>query len=199
MRIVVALQNAWVGHLGCLEFIQELCRNRDEHEVIIALDGLSAITVEQIRGAFDEILPQENIRPWFSPEKPTSLTHPLWLPKVADMLEKSFLSSLYPDMVLVMEPFQMSPLADCSASLKYCILMPDTSSADLSGLNEADNIFFLTSSGQSRSTFIDQFGIDDEHIVAIAQQDDDPLYAYQDWSRTCLYGRAVHSGTQREE
>ncbi len=175
MRIVVALQNAWVGHLGCLEFIQELCRNRDEHEVIIALDGLSAITVEQIRGAFDEILPQENIRPWFSPEKPTSLTHPLWLPKVADMLEKSFLSSLYPDMVLVMEPFQMSPLADCSASLKYCILMPDTSSADLSGLNEADNIFFLTSSGQSRSTFIDQFGIDDEHIVAIAQQDDDPL------------------------
>ncbi len=170
------MQNAWVGHLSCLEFIQELCRNREEHEVIIALDGLSAATVEHIRSAFDEILPQENIRLWFSPVISShSLPHSLWLPKVADMLERGFLSSLYPDMVLVMEPFKTSAPANFSSSLRCCILLSDPSSVTLSGVNEIDNTFFLAPSEQSRKTLIDQLGIEEQHIVAIAQHDNDPL------------------------
>ena len=176
MRIVVALQNAWVGQLSCLDFIQELCRNREEHEIIIALDGFSAINVERLRGTFYEILPQENIRLWYSPViSSLSLPHPLWLKKVSRILEWGFLSSLYPDIVLFMEPFEASPADDFSTNLNCCIFLHDSFSDNLSQLNNIDGTFFLTPSFQSRRTLIDQLGIEEQHIVAIAEYDDEPF------------------------
>ena len=70
MRIVIDMQGAQtesrfrgIGRYT-MSFTQALVRNRGEHEIILALNGLFPDTIEPIRAVFDGMLPQENIRVW---------------------------------------------------------------------------------------------------------------------------------------
>ena len=73
MRIVIDMQGAQtesrfrgIGRYTT-SFSQAIARNRGEHEILLALNGLFPDTIEPIRAAFDGLLPQENIRVWYAP------------------------------------------------------------------------------------------------------------------------------------
>jgi hypothetical protein len=73
MRIVIDMQSAQtesrfrgIGRYT-LPLAQAIVRNQGEHEIILSLSGLFPDTIEPIRAAFDDLLPQENIRVWHAP------------------------------------------------------------------------------------------------------------------------------------
>lgn len=113
MRIVIDMQGAQsasrfrgIGRYT-MSFAQAVVRNRGEHEVILALSGLSPDTIEPIRAAFDALLPQENIRVWHAPgpvreEQPGNESRR----KVAELIREAFLASLQPDVVHISSLFE---------------------------------------------------------------------------------------------
>lgn len=73
MRIVIDMQGAQtesrfrgIGRYT-MAFAQAVVRNRGEHEIYLALNGLFPEAVEDIRLAFDGLLPQDHIRIWTAP------------------------------------------------------------------------------------------------------------------------------------
>ena len=74
MRIVVDMQGAQstasrtrgIGRYT-MSLSEALLRDRGEHEIVLALSGLFPDTIEPIRAAFYDLLPQENIRVWDAP------------------------------------------------------------------------------------------------------------------------------------
>lgn len=114
MRIVIDMQGAQtsesrkrgIGHYT-ESLAKAIVRNRGEHEIILALNGLFPDTIEPIRAAFNELLPQENIRVWYAPA-PVRECEPgnEWRREVAERLREAFLASLSPDMVLVSSLFE---------------------------------------------------------------------------------------------
>lgn len=113
MRIVIDLQGAQTESRfrGIGRYTQSLAmamvRNRGQHEILIALSGLFPETIEPIRAAFDELLPQENIRIWYAPG-PIRACHSgnTWRTEVAESLREAFLLSLKPDVVLLSSLFE---------------------------------------------------------------------------------------------
>lgn len=113
MRIVIDLQGAQgqsrlrgIGRYS-LSIALAITRNRGDHEVIIALNGLLPDGIEAIRLAFSELLPDENIRVWFS-HGPLSATDPenTWRRNAAELLRETFLASLQPDIILITSLFE---------------------------------------------------------------------------------------------
>ena len=113
MRLVIDLQGAQASnrHRGIgrysLSLAQGLARNRGDHEVFIALNGLFPDTIEPIRAAFDGLLPQDNIRVWTAPSPVSAVDagHDARR-QAAELLREQFLASLSPDMVLVSSLFE---------------------------------------------------------------------------------------------
>jgi glycosyltransferase involved in cell wall biosynthesis len=113
MRIVIDMQGAQtesryrgIGRYT-LSLAQAITRNRGDHEVILALNGLFPDTIEPIRAAFDGLLAQENIRIWSCPG-PTfeaDMANALRC-RAAELLRETFLASLQPDFVLVSSLFE---------------------------------------------------------------------------------------------
>ena len=74
MRIVIDLQGAQssgsryrgIGRYT-MSLAQAIVRNKGEHEVILALNGLFADSIDPIRAAFQGLLSQANIRVWQVP------------------------------------------------------------------------------------------------------------------------------------
>lgn len=113
MRIVIDMQGAQtesrfrgIGRYT-LSLAQAIVRNRDEHEVVLALNGLFPDTIEPIRAAFDGLLPQENIRVWYAPG-PVRECEPgnEWRREVAEHIREAFLASLRPDVVHISSMFE---------------------------------------------------------------------------------------------
>lgn len=113
MRIVIDLQGAQaenrfrgIGRYS-LSFARAIARNRGEHEVHLALNGLFSETIEPIRASFDGLLPQENIHIWYIPG-PVCQREPAnaWRREAAETIREAFLASLQPDMVLVPSLFE---------------------------------------------------------------------------------------------
>ncbi|HXH02006.1 MAG TPA: glycosyltransferase [Candidatus Competibacteraceae bacterium] len=113
MRIVLDLQGAQgssakrgIGRYT-LSLAHAIIRNRGEHEVLIALNGLFPETIEPIRAVFDGLLPQENIRVWQAPG-PVGDIDPTntWRRKVAENLREAFLANLRPDIIHVTSLFE---------------------------------------------------------------------------------------------
>ncbi len=108
MRIVIDMQGAQTESSSCdtgcytMAVAQAIVSNRGEHEIILALSGLFPATIEPIRAAFDELLPQENIRVWYAPG-PVRESQPknIWRWKVAELIREAFLDSLKPDVVFI--------------------------------------------------------------------------------------------------
>ena len=113
MRIVIDLQGAQcenrqrgIGRYS-LSLAHSIVRNKGEHEIIIALNGLFPDTIEPIRAAFDGLLPQGHIRVWHAPSavrhlEPTNT----WRRKTAELIREAFLVSLQPDIVYVTSLFE---------------------------------------------------------------------------------------------
>lgn len=114
MRIAIDLQgaqstgsrNRGIGRYS-LSLAQAIARNRGKHEVIIVLNGQFPETIEEIRAAFEGILPQNNIRVWHATE---SLSHANptnnWRRKTAELTREAFLTSLQPDIVHITSLFE---------------------------------------------------------------------------------------------
>ncbi len=113
MRIVIDLQGAQgsnrLRNIGrySLQLALGLARQRNEHEVFIALNGAFAATIEPIRAAFDGMLPQENILVWSAPG-PTTYMEPAntGQRQQAEAVREAFLASLDPDWVVVGSLFE---------------------------------------------------------------------------------------------
>lgn len=113
MRIVIDMQGAQtesrfrgIGRYT-MAFAQAVVRNRGEHEVILALSGLFPETIEPIRAAFDDLMPQDNIRVWHAPgpvkdEDPSNSGRR----EVAEMVREAFLASLCPDVIHITSLFE---------------------------------------------------------------------------------------------
>ena len=113
MRIVIDLQavqaesrKRGIGRYA-LSFALAMARNRGEHVVLIALNGLFPDTIEPIRAAFDGLLPQENIRVWSAVAPAASIdTANHWRRQSAELVREAFLASLRPDVVHVSSLFE---------------------------------------------------------------------------------------------
>ncbi|HOK58255.1 MAG TPA: glycosyltransferase [Methanothrix sp.] len=113
MRIVIDLQGAQtqsrfrgIGRYS-LSIAKAIARNRGDHEIFIALNGLFPETIEPIRAAFDGLLPQENIRVWYAPG-PVRESQPgnELRRAAAERIREAFLARLQPDVVLVTSLFE---------------------------------------------------------------------------------------------
>ena len=106
MRIVIDMQGAQIENqfrgVGCyaLSFVLAIARNRGEHEVLLALNGLFADTIEPIRAVFNGILSQENIRVWYAPSPVKDIDQENNTQReVAELIREAFLASLEPDVI----------------------------------------------------------------------------------------------------
>ena len=113
MRIVIDLQGAQtesrfrgIGRYS-LSLTQAIAALRGEHEVLVALNGMFPDTIEGIRAALDDVLPQENIRVWFAPG-PVKAADPAnqSRARIAELMRESFIAGLEPDVVLITSLFE---------------------------------------------------------------------------------------------
>lgn len=113
MRIVIDLQGAQtdsrfrgIGRYS-LSFTKEIIRNCGEHEVILALNGLLADSIESIRNEFDDLLLQEKIKVWYAPG-PVRECEPQnkGRREAAELIREAFLASLQPDVVIITSLFE---------------------------------------------------------------------------------------------
>jgi glycosyltransferase involved in cell wall biosynthesis len=114
MRIMIDLQAAQapksrscgIGH-NSISLALAMVRNRGEHEILIALNGLLPDAIESIRTAFDGLLPQENIRVWSAVGPVASIDSANnWRRQSAEFVREAFLASLRPDVVHVSSLFE---------------------------------------------------------------------------------------------
>jgi len=114
MRILIDMQgaqstgsrNRGIGRYT-LSLAHAIARNRGEHEVFLALNGLFPDTIETIRAAFDDLVPQENIRIWQVPGPVCSASNENdWRRCSAELVRESFLATLKPDIILISSLFE---------------------------------------------------------------------------------------------
>lgn len=113
MRIVIDMQGTQtesrfrgIGRYT-MSFTHAVVRNRGNHEIILALNGLFPDTIEPLRAAFDGLLLQENIRVWgaVAPVACVSSAND-WRRQSGELLREAFLASLKPDIVHVSSLFE---------------------------------------------------------------------------------------------
>ena len=113
MRIVIDLQAAQAENrkrgIGryALSLAQAVVRNKSEHEVVVALNGLLPETIAPIRNAFTGLLPRENFRVWraVGPVADMRATN-TWRRRSAELVREAFLASLRPDVIHVSSLFE---------------------------------------------------------------------------------------------
>jgi glycosyltransferase involved in cell wall biosynthesis len=114
MRIVIDLQAAQstgsryrgIGRYS-LSLAQAMVRNRGKHEILIALNGLFPETIEPIRAAFANLMPQENIRVWHAVASVADIDwHNDGRRQASEIIREAFLASLKPDIVHVTSMYE---------------------------------------------------------------------------------------------
>jgi glycosyltransferase involved in cell wall biosynthesis len=113
MRIVIDMQGAQTESrlrgIGrhTLSLTKAIARNRGEHEIVLALNGLLSESIEPIRSIFDGLLPQENIRVWHT-LGPLRAFDPgnEWRRAVAEVIREAFIESLRPDVIFIPSLFE---------------------------------------------------------------------------------------------
>lgn len=113
MRIVIDFQGAQtdsryrgIGHYS-REFVKALINQRGDLEIFLVLNGLLTESIEPIRAEFDGILPQENIRVWFTPGPIEQFGNDAGnLREIAEAMREFYLRSLEPDVILVTSIFE---------------------------------------------------------------------------------------------
>ena len=101
MRIVIDLQGAQsesrfrgIGRYS-LSLTQAILRNKGEHEIIVALNGMFTETVEPIRVALDGLIEQQDIRVWFAPGPVKgNVENNQERSRIAELMRENFLAGL---------------------------------------------------------------------------------------------------------
>lgn len=113
MRIVIDMQGAQASNrqrgIGryVMALTQALVRQRGEHEIVLALNGAFADTIEPLRAAFDASLGQDAIRVWDGVRDVAGANdHARWRRGAAELVRETFLAALAPDVVLVSSLFE---------------------------------------------------------------------------------------------
>lgn len=114
MRIVIDMQGAQSSEsrtrgIGryTLALCKEMARLRGKHEVVLALNGLFADSVESIRAEFNPWLSQNCICVWDVPEGIRAVNQDASaLREAAERIRESFLGDLSPDILLVTSLFE---------------------------------------------------------------------------------------------
>lgn len=113
MKLVIDLQGAQsasrhrtVGRYS-LALAEAMARDTGGHEVWIALNAAFRETIEDLRAAFDALVPQERIVVWETPT-PVASIDPAndWRRRNGEVLRESFLANLKPDIVHVSSLFE---------------------------------------------------------------------------------------------
>ncbi len=115
MRIVIDLQGAQtvsrfrgIGRYT-LALTQAILRHRGAHDVFIVLNGLFQETIQPIRAAFKDLLPEANICIWEAPA-PGAVREcdpsDSWRREIGERLREAYLSSLKPDLVWIPSLFE---------------------------------------------------------------------------------------------
>ena len=115
MRIVIDLQGTQAGYRNrgigryTLALSQAIVRNCGKHQVFLALNGFYQDTIEPIRAAFQDLLPQVNIHVWHAhgPVNHFDAAN-TWRRHAAELTREAFLASLSPTVVLVSSLFEGS-------------------------------------------------------------------------------------------
>jgi glycosyltransferase involved in cell wall biosynthesis len=114
LRIVVDLQGAQssisrargVGRYS-MGFAQAIARHAGSHEIWIALSGLFPETIEPLRAAFEDLVPQKQlvvwrtVRPVAARESSTE-----WKREIGERVREAFLADLKPDVIHVSSLFE---------------------------------------------------------------------------------------------
>ncbi|MBF6648518.1 glycosyltransferase [Methylobacter sp. BlB1] len=138
MRIAIDMQGAQGNNqrrgIGryTLSLVQAIVRNRGSHEIFLALNGLFPESIEQIRAAFDGLLPQKNIRVWQVPGPVRSLgSGNDWRRRTGELVREAFLTSLKPDLVLISSLFEgpaddtVTSIGTLSSSIPTAVILYD--------------------------------------------------------------------------
>jgi glycosyltransferase involved in cell wall biosynthesis len=113
MRIVLDLQGAQsesryrgIGRYT-LSLAKSIVANRNDHQVLIALNSLFPETIEPIRAAFDNLLSQDSIRVWLAPGPVRDIDPNNAVRRdIAERIREAFIASLEPDVVHVGSLFE---------------------------------------------------------------------------------------------
>ncbi|WP_426192757.1 glycosyltransferase [Massilia sp. DWR3-1-1] len=113
MRIVIDMQGAQASNrqrgIGryVMALTHALVRQRGPHEIVLALNGAFADTIEPLRAAFDASLGQDAIRVWDGAEGVAGgADDARWRRGAAELVRETFLAGLAPDVVLVSSLFE---------------------------------------------------------------------------------------------
>ncbi|MGX1099556.1 glycosyltransferase [Amorphus sp. MBR-141] len=113
MHIVIDLQGAQcesrfrgIGRYS-LSIARAIARSRGEHRVTIALNSAFPASIDPLKAAFEDILPQEAIRVWHGLDgvHGRDLANG-WRRQAAERIGEAFLAGLKPDVVLVSSLFE---------------------------------------------------------------------------------------------
>jgi glycosyltransferase involved in cell wall biosynthesis len=90
-----------------MSLAQAMVRNRGNHEIVLALNGLFPETIAPIRVVFDGLLPRENIRVWhaLAPVRENGPGNE-WRRTVAELIREAFLATLKPDVIVQFSLFE---------------------------------------------------------------------------------------------
>lgn len=113
MRIAIDMQGAQASSalrgIGryTMALSQAMARLRDDHEVLLILNGMLPDYLERIRTAFDQIVPQENIKVWNAEGGVEFLDHANESRRRrAEMMREAFIAQFSPDIVLIVSLFE---------------------------------------------------------------------------------------------
>ena len=112
MRIVIDLQGAQsesrfrgIGRYS-LSLTKAILRNKGDHQIIVALNGMFTDTIEPIRTALDGLIAQEDIRVWFAPGPVKGYVESNHgNSQIAELIREDFLIGLQPEIVLITSMF----------------------------------------------------------------------------------------------
>lgn len=113
MRLVLDMQGAQtqsrfrgIGRYS-MSFARAVVRNRGEHEVILALNGMLAESIDYIRDAFDDVLTQDKILVWHAPGPVGEIDCGCeGRRSAAEVMREAFLASLRPDVIHLTSLFE---------------------------------------------------------------------------------------------
>jgi glycosyltransferase involved in cell wall biosynthesis len=219
MRIVIDMQGAQgasrtrgIGRYS-LAIAKALVRNRRDHEILLALNGMMADSIEQIRNEFDPLLPQENIRVWHA-NGPVHALAPANQTRrhQAELLREAFLADLHPDFLYITSIFEgysdeavhsinqrhnkfptavsfydLIPLLNKETYLESNRVYNDFYNQQLAHMKGAQ--LFLAISESARQEAINHLGVNREHAINISTAADDsfkPLHIPEEEKRSLL-------------
>lgn len=113
MRIVIDFQGAQTGSrfrgigLYATEIVRAMIAEAPEHEFFLVLNGAFQESIEPIRAAFADLLPQSHIRTWYANDHVENfdVVHG-GLREVSQIMREFYLRSLDPDVILLTSVFE---------------------------------------------------------------------------------------------